>query len=493
MNSPRYEGVGAQSGTSKTIEVSETATRRSESSRVCHRESELCDANFGLSSVEEIGMGQQLRTIGGIAIGGCLLLGLWGCWKMTEPEQSALATPSTSPASSTSQPSSSPSGSPIAMQSPASAINPRLVDANTRFGFKLFAEILKQDSKKNVFISPTSVALALSMTYNGANGATKADMAKALELQGLTLQDLNQANAKLKTLLSNPDPHVQLAIANSLWAKQGMTWQPDFLERNQRFYEAKVTELDFASPDAPGIINQWVKDNTKGKIDKIVDHLGPADVMVLINAIYFKGNWSVPFDKEQTETRQFNGLSGTRSRPMMSQTGEYQYLETTQFQAVSLPYGKNRRFSFYVFLPKKTWSLSQLANSLTAANWSSWMEGFRRRRGSVQIPRFKMEYGIELRAALSRLGMATAFQPKADFSGLSSESLYLDRVNHKTFVEVNEAGTEAAAVTSTTIRATAAMPMDEPFNMVVDRPFICAIRDNQTGTVLFIGSIVDPT
>ena len=193
----------------------------------------------------------------------------------------------------------------LTAQSPNPQMNSQLVDANTKFGFKLFSEILKQDSKRNVFVSPTSVAIALSMTYNGASASTQQAMAKALELQGMSLQDVNQGNDALKASLENADPAVQLSIANSLWAKQGIAFKPDFMQRNQDFYGAKVTELDFAKPDAPKIINNWVKENTRGKIDQVVQQINPSDVLFLINAIYFKGKWTNEFDKSQTSDRPF--------------------------------------------------------------------------------------------------------------------------------------------------------------------------------------------
>jgi serpin B len=381
----------------------------------------------------------------------------------------------------------------LTAQTANAAVDSKLVDANTKFGFNLFSEILKQDSKKNVFVSPTSVAIALSMTYNGASGETQEAMAKALELQGMSLQDINQANETLKASLENADPDVQLSIANSLWAKQGTDFKRDFLQRNQQFYKAKVTELDFAKPDSIGIINNWVKENTHGKIDKIVQQIRPDNVLFLINAIYFKGNWTKKFDKSQTTERPFYLTDGTQKQhPLMSQSGKYRYFENDTFQAVSLPYGKER-LNLYVFLPKKNTSLDAFQQQLAVENWQQWMNQFRMRQGSIQLPRFKFDYDIQLNNALKALGMESAFNDtQANFSNMTAESVKIDEVKHKTFVEVNEEGTEAAAATSVGIAMTSAMRPEEPFQMVVDRPFFCAIRDNQTGTILFMGSIREP-
>ena len=377
-------------------------------------------------------------------------------------------------------------------QLPNAPVDSKVVAANTKFGFKLYKEILTQDSNKNVFVSPTSVAIALSMTYNGASGETQQAMAKALELQGITLPTVNQANNALKASLENADPEVQLSIANSLWAKQGVTFKPDFMERNRQFYGAKVTELDFANAEATRTINNWVKENTRGKIDQVVDQLKPDDVLFLINAIYFKGNWTKKFDQNQTAERPFYLSNGTQKQhPMMSQSGKYRYYENESFQAVSLPYGKGR-LSLYVFLPRENNSLDAFQQQLAVENWQQWMNQFRMRNGSIQLPRFKFDYDIQLNNALKVLGMESAFSDGADFSNMTSASVAINEVKHKTFVEVNEEGTEAAAVTSVGVALTSAQMPEGPFQMVVNRPFFCAIRDNQTGTVLFMGSLREP-
>jgi serpin B len=424
-------------------------------------------------------MGQR-QSVGIIAASLILIVGLVGCFQATGREQ-AVARPQLTPQQET-----------IAMKKDQE-VDPRLIDANTQFGFKLFSEILKQDQGKNVFVSPASVAIALDMVYNGASGKTQTAMAAALNLNGMSLEDLNRANVDLKKILENPDPEVQLAIANSLWARQGISFQPDFIQRNQQFYGAELTNLNFSDAKSPAIINGWVKQNTRGKIDQIVDTLAPDDVLFLINAIYFKGDWTRPFDKQQTAQKPFYLANGTQKpHAMMSQSGEYRYYETEQFQAVSLPYGQKRRMNMIIILPKKSFSLTEFYKELNPKNWQQWVSQLRNRQGSIQVPRFKLEYNIELKRALSALGMAVAFDPaQANFSGISSIPTKIDQVKHKTFVEVNEEGTEAAAVTSIGIRATSAMP-SEPFKMVVDRPFFCAIRDNQTGSLLFMGSIVEP-
>ncbi|PMB42565.1 proteinase inhibitor I4 serpin [Fischerella thermalis CCMEE 5205] len=368
----------------------------------------------------------------------------------------------------------------------------KLILANTKFGFKLFEEVLKQENNKNVFISPASVAIALDMTYNGANGSTQQAMAKALELQGLSLQEINSSNAALKQLLENSDPEIQLNIANSLWANQGVKFNPDFIKKNQDFYQAKVTNLNFQDPNSVSKINNWVSESTRGRIDKIVEKIEPDQVLFLLNAIYFKGKWTNEFDKQQTVQQPFYLTSGTQKQhPMMSQKGKYKYYENEQFQAASLPYGKDGKFSFYVFLPKKNSNLKSFYENLNAENWEKWISQFSLREGLIRLPRFKMDYEITLNTALEALGMGEAFTNQADFSQMG-QNFQISEVKHKTFVEVNEEGTEAAATTSVGVTAVSATVNQQPFQMIVDRPFFCAIRDNQTGSILFMGAILDP-
>jgi serpin B len=371
--------------------------------------------------------------------------------------------------------------------------NTKIVDANNKFGFKLFSEILKKDnSEKNIFISPSSVAIALAMTYNGASGSTQQAMAKTLEFQGMSLPEINSSYAALKELLKSPDPQVQLTIANSLWANQDTSFQPDFLQKTENFYKAKVTKLNFKDAAAPSNINNWVNENTGGKINKIVETIKPDEVLFLINAIYFKGKWSNKFNKNQTAEYPFYLTSAKQKKhPMMSQKGEYRYYENEQFQAVSLPYGKDGKLSFYIFLPKQNSNLKSFYQNLNTENWEKWMTQFSKQEGFIRLPRFKTDYDVTLNDSLKALGMEEAFSSKANFSNMG-KNFAISQVKHKTFVEVNEEGTEAAAATSVGIEAVSFRPQPKSFKMIVDRPFFCAIRDNQTENILFMGSIVEP-
>ncbi len=415
-----------------------------------------------------------------LAAASVMLMGVIGCSQLNNSNNSALAE---SPLPRTELP----------ISDKPSSIDTKLVAANTKFGFNLFSQLLVKYNKKNIFVSPSSIAFTLAMIYNGASGSTQEAMAKALELQGMTLQDINSNYADLKTSLENPDSQVTLNIANSLWAEKNARLKPYFIQKNQEFYQAKVTNLDFADAKAPSIINNWVRENTQGKIDTIVDTIDPDRVLFLLNAIYFKGSWAKEFDRDKTAALPFYLSSGEEKQHlMMSQSGDYKYYETDKFQAVSLPYSENGRFSFYVFLPKQNSNLESFYESLNAANWEKWMSLFALRNGSLRLPRFKMDYEATLNDVLSSLGMEEAFTNNANFSQMGN-NLKISQVKHKTFVEVNEEGTEADAATLVGIQLTSAkLPSQKPFEMIVNRPFFCTIRDNQTGTVLFMGSIVEP-
>lgn len=379
-----------------------------------------------------------------------------------------------------------------ALAAPAEAIDPRLAEANLGFALALYRELLAIEPRPNLFISPVSIGMALTMTYNGAAGTTQAAMAKALGLDGLTLEELNAANAELLTILNNPDPKLQLKVANSVWAERNMAFLPDFLERNKRFYQAEVTALDFADPKTLLTINGWVKRQTNGKIDRIIDQLDPMDVMVLVNAVYFKGNWTDKFDPAATREGPFTVADGAvKQHPLMHRTGQYRYLEGDGFQAVCLPYGGSR-VSMYVFLPSETSSLDSFHARLTPEAWQEWMAAFSSSEVRLALPKFKLEYDRELTGALTALGMGIAFEGRrADFSGMCPPpaELYIGEVKHKTYVDVNEAGTEAAGVTAVTMRVTA---MPRIAELTVNRPFFFAIRDDKTGTLLFMGSVADP-
>src|SRR5215510_6061193 len=367
----------------------------------------------------------------------------------------------------------------------------RLVAANNRFGFELFNQLQSKDRGKNVFYSPLSVALALSMAYNGADGETKEAMRRTLKTEGLSLDELNQANAALINSLRSSDPKVELSIANSLWARREVKFREDFLERNRQFFAAEVASLDFGAPSALGDINNWVSRNTKSKIPSIIDQINPDDVMFLINAVYFKGQWENKFKKGLTKNEPFYPLSGPQKEvPMMSQSGEYQYYRGDKFQAVRLFYGA-KAASLDLFLPDNGSSIDDLLKGLSFEQCGQWTGSFHQAPGDIKIPRFKMDYESSLNDPLEAMGMGVAFvSGKADFSGMREQNdLNISRVRHKAFVEVNEEGVEAAAATSAGVEL---VSDPQPFSFKADHPFLMMIRDKRTDAILFMGVIVDP-
>lgn len=372
----------------------------------------------------------------------------------------------------------------------AGLIDPQLADATNRFGFDLLSRL---NDASDVMISPPSVAMALAMTYNGASGETQKQMADVLSVSGMTVDVLNLANESLRDVLTDPKSDVTLKIANSLWARQGFEFDSAFIARNAAFYAAEVTSLNFNDAGAPAIINGWVSDKTGKKIPTIVESIDPATILFLINAIYFKGTWTYTFDKKLTYDATFHHPSGNMQRRLMRQEDDFAYLDGDGFQAVRLPYGTSQRFAMYVFLPDEESSLSEFADSLSLTKWKQWVGRFGLKNGVVHLPRFAITYDESLGDKLQSLGMIDAFDAgRANFSGMINvpgENVYISAVRHKTFMEVNEEGTEAAAVTSVDVVVTSFPPPDSRFEMIVDRPFYCAIADKESGLILFMGKV----
>ncbi|MCL5270192.1 MAG: serpin family protein [bacterium] len=372
----------------------------------------------------------------------------------------------------------------------------KLAEADRAFGFDLLGRLTAGDTPRNLFISPASVAMALAMTINGAAATTRDAMAQTLRLKDLPLNEVNAANAALLESWRNEDPKIKLTVANSLWGRQGITFKPPFIEANRLFYGARLTTLDFAAPAAPTTINRWVSEATAGRIEKMVDRIDPQMILYLLNAIYFKGAWTDPFDKAETHDAPFHlPGGGDVTHPRMVRSGKFAYFETSGFQAILLTYGIDRRLAMRVFLPREGTTLPAFLGTLGEATWRDWAGRFTDRPGRLELPRFKMTYEAKLNEPLKAMGMAEAFDPeRADFSNLiqTPPRAFISEVKHKSFVEVNEEGAEAAAATSVGIMLTAVREPAPPFAMIVDRPFFFTIEDAPTGAILFLGIVADP-
>ena len=367
----------------------------------------------------------------------------------------------------------------------------KVVDAQNRFGIELFRAVSRDEGPKNVFISPLSVSVALGMTLNGADGETYEEMRRTLEFHGLTQTEINESYRDLIDLLQGLDPEVIFEIANSIWYRKGMQVEQAFLDANEDYFDSEVRELDFTDPAAADAINGWVDEKTRGKIEKILDGIDPGVVMYLINAIYFNGTWTYEFDKDDTKDLPFANADGSSTTvPMMAQQADLAFFESDRFQAVDLPYGDSL-YSMTVVLPREGVSVSDLSDELDEETWRDWMSRFEPRQVSLSLPRFKMEYEKTLNDILSSMGMGIAFDPgRADFSRIrSSGGLWIDYVKHKSFVEVDEEGTEAAAVTVVAIVECAGCG-GSMVAMHVDRPFLFFIREQHSGTILFAGQVM---
>ncbi len=368
----------------------------------------------------------------------------------------------------------------------------KLVTSGNQFGVNLFKAVATEDANKNVFISPLSVSMALGMALNGAAGDTRTEMENTLALQGLTREEINQSYKSLIRLLQGLDPKVVFRIANSIWYRQEMSFKKTFIDLNQNYFNAEVRALDFGNPSSVGIINHWVDNQTNGKIKEIIQQISPSDIMFLINAIYFKGTWTYKFDPEKTTQEDFHTSAGTTEPvQMMSQGGRFLYQENSEFQAVDLPYG-NGDFRMMIVLPKSGQDLSLMTGKMNSQTLNGWLNGFSEQEGTIKFPRFEMSYEIELNKVLEALGMNSAFSPQqADFKNMyeGSENAYISQVLHKTYVKVDEEGTEAAAVTSVTVGITS---VGQRFFMQVNRPFMFIIHDSRSQSILFIGRILSP-
>ncbi len=400
--------------------------------------------------------------------------------------KSTSPTPTITPQQPTIAPTITPTPTQVSTQS--------LSQAHNLFGLNILKKLTDENKEENVVISPTSLSIAFTMLYNGASGETKAVLDQALGYsEKLQEQDINKQTQELINSLQNSD--VTLSIANSIWIRDGFPVISEFTNKNKEYLNALVSTLDFSKPSAPTKINNWVKDNTNNKIVKIVSPPLPDSLMMmLVNAVYFKGTWTYTFDKEYTNKDTFYLTDGTtQTVSFMHQTRkDFKYFENDTFQTVLLPYGEGKRFAMSVLVPKEEKSAKDIINGLNPTSWQEWMNSYNEQKGTVALPKFKLEYSKGLIPTLQSLGLENIFSDNADFSLISEEPLKVGSVLHKTFIEVDEQGTEAAAVTSIGIVATSAVDNEPSFSLVANKPFVLAITDTTTNEILFIGLISNP-
>jgi serpin B len=373
-----------------------------------------------------------------------------------------------------------------------------VVEGNNAFAVDLYGKL--RDQGGNLFFSPESISTALAMAYAGARGATASEMAQTLHFT-LPPEQLQPAMGALLNDLNAAHTGYQLSVANALWAQQGYKFLDDFLNIMKSNYGAGFNEVNFkGAPEAArSTINQWVEQKTQGKITNLLPPgtVSPITRLVLTNAIYFKGDWQMQFDKAQTKLEDFH-LSPTETVKvsLMHRDGGFNYFNGGAFQALEIPY-KSNELSMVVFLSNDIGGLSALEQSLTGSNARQWLQELRfAPKVIMTIPKFKMTKEFELAGTLGAMGMPRAFQPgAADFSGMTgNRDLSISAVIHKAYIDLNEEGTEAAAATGVTMRAATARAPNPtpPIVFRADHPFVFMIRDTRSGGILFMGRVTHP-
>ncbi len=366
----------------------------------------------------------------------------------------------------------------------------QLVQASSEFSLNLFRTVIADESSdKNVFLSPLSVSYALGMTYNGAKAETREAMEEVLGFDGMTRDAINENYHSVMDLLVSLDSRVTMEIANSIWYRNGYTVIPEFVERNETYFDAVVRAMDFSRSDASDIINDWISDKTHGHIDEMIDDdIDPMTLMFLINAIYFKANWRYQFDPDSTLERDFHLSDGTDlTCDFMLQSGEFQAYTDDVCMAVSLTYGR-RSYSAMLIRPDYGYDVQDVIDRLDSAYWARLREHSVESEAIISIPKFRFSYGLSLKDALMQMGMGVAFGANANFEDMYSDiSVFISDVKHKTFVQVDEEGTKAAGVTVVEMGYESA-PMEYCFN----DPFLFVVYEEISGAILFMGRISEP-
>ena len=371
----------------------------------------------------------------------------------------------------------------------------KIVAGSNTFGFDFFKKVHElSGSSSNLMVSPLSVSMALGMARNGAAGTTLEAMNSTLGFEGMNDAQVNESYKYIIETFVSLDPKVQLQIANSTWYRNGFGVEPSFISTNQQYFNSEVTALDFAAPTAVNTINGWVSDKTNKLIPTIIDQI-PADaVMYLVNAVYFKGQWKYQFETANTAPKPFTLSDGTVVQaPAMKQHETLPYFKGNGFEAIELPYNQGN-FVMSVILPDAGKSVGDIIPLLSQESWNTWSKQFSNRDIQLQLPKFKYAYEEkQMKPVLSGMGMGVAFDPdQADFTRINKMGdLYISRVLHKSYIATDEVGTEAAAVTAVEIGVTSVGP-DQVYYFTINRPFIYFIQEKSTGTILFIGTVMNP-
>ena len=366
---------------------------------------------------------------------------------------------------------------------------------STDFAFRLFENL--NPVERNLAVCPYSARVVLGMLWEGATGDTRKEMSEALQLN----EDPNGNGNSYERLgrplvfqLETERRGLEMLTANSLWCDDGFTPKEEYTRTLKEHYRAEIRTANFRAPDAAERVNGWAQEKTYGRIPAMVSSLYEFSPLVALNAVYFKGSWVKPFEAEQTKVEEFTSRNGMKKLvPMMRRSGSFRYEERDGAQIVSLPY--KGRMNMCVVLPPRKTSFPKFCAELSSTIGTSWTVAMKERPGHLWLPRFRIETQADLTTPLRALGMVQVFDPaRAALEGINEcKPLYLMGVLQKDFVEVNEKGTEAGAVIHLTLgKAMHQAPPPPPFEMIVDRPFLFAICDDFTGTVVFLGAVADP-
>lgn len=368
-----------------------------------------------------------------------------------------------------------------------------LIESGNAFAFDIFSRVLASaGANENVMISPLSISYALSMTLNGANSSTRDAMLEALRINGISIDALNNSYKNLTEALLSVDKRVLISIANSVWTENDFAVKKAFIDILTKYYDAESKSFDINDASAPDKMNKWIEDNTNGLIKNMIDKLEDNTVMLLINAIYFKGKWKSQFDETKTVNMPFyKPGSGSVNIPMMKQKTDFSIYQANGFKVAEFPYGQGN-FVMDVVLPDEQGGLSSVKDLVTDNNFSGWISAMNERETDLSFPRFKYGYKKKLKDVLTDMGMGIAFTDAADFSNISEQyDLLINDVAHQSFIETNEEGTEAAAATVVEVGVTSMPPAALVFNM--DHPFIYIIRETTTNSIIFMGRVADPS
>lgn len=362
-------------------------------------------------------------------------------------------------------------------------------DNTTTFAFDFWKELdRKEDKNKNYFVSPLSLHIALGMLQNGADGKTKTEIQEVLQTNGLTDQEVNNVYKELIEGLPKIDPKVTNTIANSIWQQDGFPVEENFVKTLQQSFNAQHFVRNFGQPATLDEINGWASDHTNGKIKKILNEISPDQILFLINALYFKGDWKHQFDKKNTYKTTFSGVSGNKETDMMQMTEQLKYAATNAYQAVELPYGDDK-YVMTVILPNGK-TTNEVVNGFTVDNWKELSGKLKEQKVIIGLPKFTMEYSRKLNDVLISMGMPSAFSNVADLSKISPPAgrIKVGFVKQDTFLAIDEVGTEAAAVTTIGIEVTSVPNYP---TVICNRPFLFTITERTSGTIMFVGKIIN--